>query len=409
MLSPRQKSFVRHSDAFINIADGAVRSGKTHGSMIRFAKMCGQGPPGDFAVVGKTERTVKRNVVYPLQEGLPKGTVKYVQGAGELYVFGRRCWVIGANDVRAEEKVRGMTLAGSYLNEVTLYPENIWQTIIDRHSVDGAQILGDCNPDSPYHYLHKNFLAAEKPKDFLKRWRFRLDDNPVLSETYKRNLELAHPPGTLWHKRMVLGEWVVAEGAIYPMLDLEAGGAHVVRDLPRWFERVVVGVDYATATTTVFLAAGLFRGEWYVFSEWRHDAEATGHQLSDGEQSQAFREWLEGLGVVPQSIEIDPSAKSFRKQLQNDGVRRLRDADNSVIDGIRVVATALSSGVLKIHESCEGLLGEMSTYAWDVKAQEKGEDKPVKRADHGPDALRYLLVRAIGRTTLAPMRKPVGL
>jgi len=32
----------------------------------------------------------------------------------------------------------------------------------------------------------------------------------------------------------------------------------------------------------------------------------------------------------------------------------------------------------------------MSNYVWDTKAQERGEDKPVKESDHGPDALRYV-------------------
>ncbi len=203
----------------------------------------------------------------------------------------------------------------------------------------------------------------------------------------------------LWLARMVDGKWVAAEGAIYPMLDVEPGGPHVFTDaeMPRWFERVLIGVDYATATTTVFLAAGLYRGVWYVFAEWRHDAEAAGRQLSDGEQSKAFREWLEGLGVNPESIEIDPSAASFIKQLRDDGVTRMREADNAVVDGIRVVSTALTAGVLKIHVSCEGLLREMSTYSWDPKAQALGEDKPIKKHDHGPDALRYLLMRAIGQ------------
>lgn len=408
--SPKQASFLAHSDAFINIADGAVRSGKTHTAYAKLAEMALSGPPGEFVVVGKTERTAKRNVILPMMRLLP-GAVRYIQGSGELYVFGRLCWVVGANDERAQDKVQGLTSAGAYCNELTLYPEDFWKALVDRHSVDGAQILGDCNPDSPFHWLHKDFLTAGKPKDFLKRWRFRLDDNPVLSVTYKRNLELAHPPGTLWHKRMVLGEWAVAEGAVYDMLDVAPGGAHVVSDLPdpREYERVVVGVDYGTANDTVFLAAGKIGRVWTVFSEERYVASTAGRQRTDEQHSRAFRDWLERLGVVPRSVEVDPSAASFRVQLKSDGVRRLRNADHAVLDGIRVVSTGLTSGTLKIHESCEGLLAEMSTYSWDPKAQEKGEDKPLKEADHGPDALRYLCMRALGRPPLSLVQKPAGL
>lgn len=402
--SPKQASFLAHSDAFINIADGAVRSGKTHTAFAKLAEMALSGPPGEFVVVGKTERTAKRNVILPMMRLLP-GAIRYVQGSGELYVFGRLCWVVGANDERASDKVQGLTSAGAYCNEVTLYPEDFWKTLVDRHSIDGSQILGDCNPNSPFHWLHKDYLTAGKPKEFLKRWRFRLDDNPVLSETYKRNLEFAHPPGTLWHKRMVLGEWVMAEGAIYDMLDLEPGGAHVVKVLPERFERVVVGVDYGTSNPTVFLAAGKTGKTWTVFSESRYDASQNGRQRTDEEHSRVFGEWLSRLSVNPSSVEVDPSAASFKLQLRKDGVRGVRDADHSVLDGIRVVGTGLTSGTLKIHASCETLLSEMSTYSWDPKAQEKGEDKPLKTNDHGPDALRYLAMRVLNRPALKLVRR----
>jgi hypothetical protein len=32
---------------------------------------------------------------------------------------------------------------------------------------------------------------------------------------------------------------------------------------------------------------------------------------------------------------------------------------------------------------------EMQTFSWDSKAAQRGEEKPLKIHDHGPDALRY--------------------
>ena len=146
----------------------------------------------------------------------------------------------------------------------------------------GRSFLGDTNPDSPYHYLHSEFIAAGLPERDLKRWRFDLYDNPVLSPEYIERLNRMHAPGTLWHRRMVLGEWVVAEGAVYDMLDTAPGGAHVVTELPQKFERVVIGVDYGTSNPTVFLAAGLKERTWTVFSEYRYDGRE-GRQRTDEE------------------------------------------------------------------------------------------------------------------------------
>ena len=408
--SPKQASFIAHSTAFLNLADGAVRSGKTHAALARLAEYCLKGPPGDLGVFGKTERTVRRNVVYPLQDLLP-GATKHVQGSGELYIFGRRCHVIGANDARSEEKVRGLTLAGGYFNELTLYPKEVFDQAIARSlSIEGAKWFGDMNPDSPYHWAMTDYLSAGHPKTYLKRWRFRLPDNPVLPPENVEMLKALYGPGTLFYRRNIDGEWVMAEGAIYDQLDIRPGGAHVVREIPGRFERVVVGIDYGTSNPTVFLAAGKVGRVWTVFSEYRYDSSASeGKQRTDEQHSTAYRNWLAGLDVVPSSVEIDPSAASFKAQLRKDNVRKLRDADHAVLDGIRVVSTALTSGTLKIHESCEGLLREMSTYAWDAKAQERGEDKPLKTADHGPDALRYLAMRALGRPALTLVSRPAGL
>ena len=53
--------------------------------------------------------------------------------------------------------------------------------------------------------------------------------------------------------------------------------------------------------------------------------------------------------------------------------------------------TLLAQGNIMINRACKGLAAEMQTYAWDDKAAERGEEKPVKQADHGCDALRYFV------------------
>jgi PBSX family phage terminase large subunit len=404
--SSKQLEYFATSNSFINLAEGAVRSGKTHVNLYRFAEHALSGPPGDMMVLGKTERTVKRNVVSPLKQ-ISRGedfSVRYVQGSGELWIGPRLVHVVGANDVSSEEKVQGVTLAGSYCNELTLYPEGVWQTLLDRHSVDGAQIFADCNPDSPYHWLYRDYMQGEaiEPSDLLSL-HFELNDNPSLSQVYKDRLSRIHPPGTLWHKRMVLGLWVVAEGAIYDQFDADH---HVVSELPdpSEFTRYLVGVDYGTANATVFLLLGKGPRAWYVISEWRHDARKSGRQMTDAEYSAAFIHWMRSHGVTPSSIEVDPSAASFKLQLRRDGVRRVFDAKNEVIDGIRLVSSALSNDRLFIHESCKELIAEMANYRWDEKAVERGEEAPVKKADHGPDALRYGCHRAFGKQTQRALR-----
>ena len=99
----------------------------------------------------------------------------------------------------------------------------------------------------------------------------------------------------------------------------------------------------------------------------------------------------EFMGKQPEeqcTIIVDPSAASFIVELRSRGFY-VKPANNEVLDGIRVVSTLLSGRKIRIHQSCTGLRSEMQSYSWDEKAAERGEEKPVKQQDHGPDALRY--------------------
>ena len=79
-----------------------------------------------------------------------------------------------------------------------------------------------------------------------------------------------------------------------------------------------------------------------------------------------------------------------------------------MLDGIRLVSSLLSSGRLLIHASCGYLIGEMQSYSWDEKKAAKGEDSPIKKDDHGVDALRYGIFtpRSIWRNLILPAETP---
>lgn len=372
--------------ARLNIWDGSVRSGKTINSLMRWSRWVRQeAPPGALLLVGKTERTVKQNVVDPLLDIWGK-RASYSAGLHELNLLGRRHIVVGANDLRAETKIRGITLAGAYGDEVTTWDEGFFQMLMSRLSVPGAVFLGTTNPDSPAHWLNKTYLIRAAELN-LKRWQFRLDDNPYLDPEFVSALKKEYTG--LWYKRFIDGLWVVAEGAIYDMLDPEK---HFVDELPpmgvTW-----AGGDYGTTNPTVYLA-GTMVGEKgiVVHNEWRYDSAKKGRQKTNPEYAQAWFDWRIAHGYPIKRSYIDPAANSFILQLWRDGDKSVHPGDNSVLDGIRETASLLSTGLLKFHRpSTQELWDEMASYTWDSKAQERGEDKPMKTNDHGPDALRYMV------------------
>jgi phage terminase large subunit len=56
------------------------------------------------------------------------------------------------------------------------------------------------------------------------------------------------------------------------------------------------------------------------------------------------------------------------------------------------VSSLLGADRLKVSDRCRGCIAESPGYSWDDEVTEKGEDKPIKIADHSLDAGRYALV-----------------
>src|SRR5690606_40844276 len=69
-LCGKQREAARGCVARINIFEGSVRSGKTVSSLLAWLRFVREGPPGNLLMAGKTQRTLKRNVIDPLVEWL---------------------------------------------------------------------------------------------------------------------------------------------------------------------------------------------------------------------------------------------------------------------------------------------------------------------------------------------------
>lgn len=385
-LSPAQERSIAQSTARINIWDGSVRSGKTIGSLLRWLTFVARAPRGGaLVVIGKTLDTVHRNVFGPLQDpalfGPAAKLVHYNRGAPTATILGRTIEVITAANALAEGRLRGLTCAGAYVDEATLIPEAFWDQLLARLSVPGAKLFATTNPDNPGHWLRKKFILRAGQLD-LRYWHFTIDDNHALDSAYVSSLKKEFVG--LWYRRFILGQWVQAEGAVYDMWDPDR---HVVDILPRISRVISVGVDYGTTNPFAALLLGLGEdGRLYFTNEWRYDSKLARRSLTDHEYSERLRGWLGD--IRPEWLVVDPSAASFIEQLYRDGLVP-HAADNAVVDGIRTVSTLLATDRLKVHRSCTGWIDEVGGYAWDDKAAEAGEDKPIKANDHSLDAGRY--------------------
>lgn len=394
--SKKQLEFFNESDARLNIAVGAVRSGKSHINIHRFMKELKRDGPkeGNFLITGKSERTVLMNIIEPMQE-FTGGLIRYNRGMGEFTLFGRKVYVVGANDERAEGKIRGATFAGALVDEITILPESYFRMLLSRLSIEGAKLFGGTNPDSPMHWFKTDFIDKfEHDQEELKYFRFNLDDNPTLTESFKNSLKKEY--SGLWYSRFILGDWVLAEGAVYDFFDKNT---HVVSAPPTYAKSYYLGVDYGTSNSFAAVLLGYnddHKPTLWIEKEYYWDSKAMGYQKTDAEYGLDLQREFQGYPI--KLVYLDPSAASFQVEL-----RRLKmpvkQANNDVIDGIRCVSTLLSQGNLVICKSCINLIKEIQGYVWDDNAVKRGEDKPLKQRDHAIDAMRYVIYSHFGNKT----------
>ena len=154
--SPKALDFIANSTAKLCIAHGSVRSGKTVCRTVRWLRCVAEGPPGALAMPGKDRNALQRNVLDDLMDLAGPADCRWASRvAGELELFGRRAWAIGASSEEAERKLRGATFAGAYCDEASAYPEGVWLQLMARLSVRGAQVFANCNPETPAHWFHR--------------------------------------------------------------------------------------------------------------------------------------------------------------------------------------------------------------------------------------------------------------
>lgn len=394
MLRGKQAQIVRFADSDYDalICDGAVRSGKTSIMMLAFVDWAMRKfTDCNFGICGKTVLSARRNIISPFMKlgyARKRYTMTYRRSDNMLLVTANRggklvtntFFVFGGKDEASQDLIQGVTLAGVLLDEVVLMPESFVSQATARCSVEGSKFWFSCNPGSPAHWFKKEWIDKATEHNAL-HLHFTLADNPSLSAKTRQRYESMY--SGVFYQRYILGEWCVAEGLIYSMFSEKL---HVVAPEPRPYDRYYISCDYGTINPTSMGLWGRHDGKWYRIKEYYFDSRKEGRQRTDEEHYTELEALAGGLHI--HSVIVDPSAASFIEVIRRHGRFRVEKASNSVIDGIRNVATRLQSGDIFICSACTDCIREFGMYRWDEKSN---EDRPIKEHDHAMDDLRYFV------------------
>lgn len=394
---------------YLNVWEGAVRSSKTVMALAAFGLYVTRSTETRFLLSGRTIKTIEKNCI--LEDfgllnllGLSKENYRKV-GEDRAIVFNSRCEdgiirekkisVFGASDIRAYMAIRGNSYGGWFADEINMHDPEFVSEALRRTAVSkDRKHLWTLNPDSPHHWIYADYLdrydqmTVEEKKGLggYHWWHFTPHDNPVMTPEMMRSLELQFPEGSYLYDRYIKGLRCMAEGLIYPNVN-----ASHFRDFdPKDVDIRYCAIDFGTDHPTVAYFGGMFKGNR---TDWRICAEYfdQGSDKTTYDHYCGLMDVCQKLGVDPHRITfaVDPAAKVMRLELQKHGLHVVK-AKNDVLDGINFTRSAIYRGFLTFHSSLKGLLKQFSTYSWDPKASERGEDKPIKVEDDRADALRYM-------------------
>ena len=390
--------FLRDSTAWLNIAEGSVRSGKTITVITRFIEFILTSPHHDFCMVGKTLNTLERNVVKPFKQMLNSMGIQaeHSHYFNEITFLDNTVARYGLGKHGDDEKIQGSTFAGTFIDEGTVINEEAFKMLVSRNSLRGAKIFITCNPSNPNHYLFSEYLTDESMLNsgMVRKWKFQLEDNTTLSKEYIENLKASYKKGSLFYRRYIEGEWVSGQGAIFDSFNED----NILQREVDFSDYLLFGIgsDYGTSTTTCYSLVGILQNdegqrEYHILDERYYNAQERGRGQTDSERAEDILLLQEDYGLDnTTTFYVSHDAGSLKAELERNPQIKLSIETfmPDTLDCINRMSSLFHTNQLRIHENCKETIKQVQGYEWDMKASQKGEDKPVKKDDHLVDSMR---------------------
>ena len=261
-LTEHQQEFLRNCSHRWNIKTGSTRSGNTYldCAVTIPQRLCAARGEGLCVMLGNTLGTLERNVLEPMRAlwGTELvGIVRTSASGNIVQLFGRKVYVLGADNKKHIARIQGAAFEYAYGDEITTWDEGVFQMLKSRLSCPHSHFDGTCNPESPQHWF-KKFLDSDAD---IYCQAYTIDDNPTLPPAFVASLKQEYA-GTVYYNRFILGQWCAANGIIYqPFADsIVAGDGRFLwpakQTCTPW--RIHIGVDFGgNGSRHAFVATGI--------------------------------------------------------------------------------------------------------------------------------------------------------
>lgn len=420
--SKKHIAYIRRcGDCVINVAEGAVRAGKTVDNVLAFCRALEKSRDLLHLASAATAATAKTVIGDSNGFGIEhyfRGQCKWgkYKGNEALIVCGRSTGYrkriiifVGGAKADSYKKFRGVSVGMWIATEINLHHDNTIKEAFNRQlAALDRRVFWDLNPSQPQASIYKNYIdlyakqAAEGKLAFgFNYQKFTIFDNINISEENRRQVISQYCPGTVWYRRDILGERVAAEGLIFRDF-ADAPEKFITESYPKSMRMINIGVDFGgNKSKTTFVATCIIGNFQSVCALADYKVEGGKGTIDTDmvcKKLLAFYKFIRSLfpSVPIYAIYCDSAEQMIINtirafMLKNGVAAAVKDSfKGAVTDRIYALNSLMAQGRFTVYRDCTNVISSLKEQVWDDT--KTGEDV---RLDNGTcdidtaDALEY--------------------
>lgn len=273
--------------------------------------------------------------------------------------------------------------------------------------------LWDLNPSNPNADIYKNYIDKFMGLDWYRYEHFNIFDNATMSQERIEEIQNKYDMNSVWYKRDILGERMVAEGLVFPYFANDCKPylfkyQHLkenMKEQGKRFSHLIIGVDFGDNGSKYSWHLTGFTNDWdYMWALDEGDM-AKSNAIDATKFCKAFvrfyKRCIECYGYV-EWIFPDSASNTLINTLRAyfyaeglDGSIIAPVKKNELTDRPITVDSLLVTGRLKIEEHCKNLINALSELVWDEK-KDIPKDENVNNINDDWDSFCYTFITHSG-------------
>ena len=273
--------------------------------------------------------------------------------------------------------------------------------------------LWDLNPSNPNADIYKNYIDKFMGLDWYRYEHFNIFDNATMSQERIEEIKNKYDMNSVWYKRDILGERMVAEGLVFPYFANDCKPylfkyqslKEKMNEKGKRFSHLIIGVDFGDNGSKYSWHLTGFTNDWdYMWALDEGDM-AKSNSIDATKFCKAFvrfyKRCIECYGYV-EWIFPDSASNTLINTLRAyfyaeglDGSIISPVKKNELTDRPITVDSLLVTGRLKIEEHCKNLINALSELVWDEK-KDIPKDENVNNINDDWDSFCYTFITHSG-------------